>query len=101
MEASAVSVPWLLPGEMSAGGEEGGGGGEGREEDEEKADQGGGRMSWTRIHFVRGRENELERGMKEAKCGLLENVRHYDSFEISVEKLIRYAGSICCASLIV
>ena len=62
MAASAVTVPWLHPSEMSAGGEEGGGG-EGREEAKKKEDQGGGRMSWggqhgTRIHFVHGEREE-------------------------------------------
>ena len=80
MAASAVTVPWLHPGEMSAGGEEGGGGGEGgaggegggggegREEEKEKCDQGGGRMSGSRIHFV---EKDLNRG----KCGLFERLK--------------------------
>ena len=62
MAASVVTIPWLQPSKMSAGGEQGGGG-EGREEDEEKDDQEVGRISWkrenpTRIHFVHGREKE-------------------------------------------
>ena len=58
-------------GEGGAGGE-GGGGGEGREEEKEKGDQGGGRMSWTRMHFV---EKEMVRGKKAAKCGLFERLK--------------------------
>ena len=62
MAASVVTIPWLQPSKMSAGGEQGGGG-EGREEDEEKDDQEVGRISWkrenpTRIHLVHGREKE-------------------------------------------
>ena len=72
MAASAVTIPWLHPSEMSAGGEEGGGGGEGREEEKEKCDQGGGRMSGSRIHFV---EKDLNRGKKDAKCGLFERLK--------------------------
>ena len=71
MAASAVSVPWLHPSEMGAGGEQGAGGGEGREDSKEKADQGGGRMSRTRIYFVHRIEKEMDRGKKEAKCRIL------------------------------
>ena len=45
-----VTIPRLLPSEMSAGGEQGVGGGDGREEDQDKV----GGMSRIRIHFAQG-----------------------------------------------